>query len=163
MQVSMKLQLDPELTLKWALTTACKSEAVKHQQTLVRRGLVDQSPNVDGRVMYKKKSQAKKSTHPQLRLVVSTKQSQSVQKDTYTRCGKSPPHSWQQYPTWETICWKCFKKGHYQSVCHSKSVNTIESGSTTLHSADDFWEQFELTLLTSQHTVRISQQCQCQV
>jgi len=46
MQVSMKLQLDPELTLKRAVTAACQSEAVKHQQTVVR-GMVDQSPNVD--------------------------------------------------------------------------------------------------------------------
>ena len=33
---------------------------------------------------------------------------------------------------------KCSKKGHYQSACHSKAINTIESSSPTLDSANDF-------------------------
>jgi len=106
---------------------------VKCQQTVVR-GTVDQSPNVD-RAMYKKKQPIKKSTHPQPPPVAKTKQSQA---DTCTRCGKSPLHSRQQCPAREAICRKCSKKGHYQSVCHSKAVNTIESSSPTLDSVNDF-------------------------
>ena len=134
MQVSMKLQLDPELTLKRAVTAACQSEAVKHQQSVVRGP--DQSPNVD-RVIYKKKSQPRKSTHPHPPPVVSPKQ-QSLQKDTCTRCGKSPLHSRQQCPAREAIFRKCSKKGHYQSVCRSKEVNTIELDCSTLDSDNNF-------------------------
>ena len=134
MLVSMKLQLDPELTLKQTVTATCQSEAVKRQQSVVRGP--DQSSNVD-RVIYKKKSQPRKSTHPQPPPVASLKQ-QSLQKDTCTRCGKSPLHSRQHCPTREAICQKCSKKGHYQSVCRSKGVNTIELDSSTLDSDNNF-------------------------
>ena len=110
------------------------SEAVKRQQSVIRGP--DQSPNID-RVVYKK-SQVRKSTHPQPPPIDNPKQPQTVHKDTCTRCGKSPLHSRQQCPAREAVCQKCSMKGHYQVVCHSKGVNVIESTSPTEDSVDDF-------------------------
>ena len=54
--VSLKLQMDPELTFKKAIIVASQSETVKKQQSVVRPS--DQPPNVDQVI-----SKTKKLTH----------------------------------------------------------------------------------------------------
>ena len=39
-----------------------------------------------------------------------------------SRCGKSPSHGRVQCPAREAVCHKCSKKGHFKSVCRSKST-----------------------------------------
>ena len=134
MQVSMKLQLDPELTLKRAVTAACQSEASTVSDTRSR----SVSERRQSRVQKEITSKEEHITHPQPPPIVNPKQPQTVHKDTCTRCGKSPLHSRQQCPAREAVCRKCSEKGHYQSVGHSKGVNTIESTSPTEDSVDDF-------------------------
>ena len=43
--VSLKLQMDPDLTLKKAVIAASQSETIKKQQSVVRPS--DHSPNID--------------------------------------------------------------------------------------------------------------------
>ena len=43
--LSEKLQLEPKLTLKKAITSACQRESVKQQQKIVRAE--ESSPNID--------------------------------------------------------------------------------------------------------------------
>ena len=42
------------------------------------------------------------------------------------RCGK-PFHPLHQCPAREAVCRKCFKKGHFQHTCRSKSVAMISA------------------------------------
>ena len=39
-----------------------------------------------------------------------------------TRCGKSPMHGRNDCPAKEVEYWKCFVKGHYAAMCHSKKT-----------------------------------------
>ena len=102
----MRHSLDPDLTLKKAITTVQQSETVKKQQATVR----GENPSVDG-VHSKKSYKDKKPPVPS---------SCASQNNTSTRCGNSPSHPRQYCPAREATCHKCKKKGHYQSLCKSK-------------------------------------------
>ena len=72
--LSLKLQMDPNLTLKTAVTAASQNEIVRKQQSIVRPA--DQPPNID--------------------YIISKKQlPQPTKSKTCTRCWRSPPHSCQ--------------------------------------------------------------------
>ena len=75
--VSLKLQMDPDLTLKKAVIAASQSEIVKKQQSTVRPS--NHPPNID-----------------------QVKQSQA---HMCTRCGKTPPHSRQDCPAQDVTCY----------------------------------------------------------
>ena len=45
-----------------------------------------------------------------------------------TQCGRGT-HSLQVCPAKEATCHKCNKKGHYSSMCHTKSVSNISEES----------------------------------
>jgi len=94
--IAEKLQLDPDLTLKKAITTVQQSETVKRQQATVR----GENPSVDS-VHCKKFCKDKKLPVPS---------SCAPQNDTCTRCGKSPSHRRQHCPAREATCHK-YKKG----------------------------------------------------
>ena len=119
--LSMKLQMDPELTLDKAVTLARQSEAIKQQQKVVR-GRVGSNPPSVGAITRQQPHQGgdqpKKQTHPK----------PTLPQATCTRCGRSPPHTRQQCPAREAICHKCAKKGHFQSVCKSsKKVAAVQA------------------------------------
>ena len=44
------------------------------------------------------------------------------------RCSKFPSHKVQQCLVQDVTCHKCGKKGHYQTVCRSKTVGDITTG-----------------------------------
>ena len=119
--LSMKLQMDPELTLDKAVTLARQSEAIKQQQKVVR-GVVGSNPPGVGAITRQQPHQGgdrpKRQTHPK----------PTLPQATCTRCGRSPPHTRQQCPAREAICHKCAKKGHFQSVCKSsKKVAAVQA------------------------------------
>ena len=122
--LSVKLQMDPELTLDKAVTLARQSEAIKQQQAVVRGGAGSNPPGVNAitRQPYKRQQwgdRLKKQLPPR---------STPPQQATCTRCGRSPPHTRQQCPAREAVCHKCAKKGHFQSVCRSnKQVATVQA------------------------------------
>ena len=40
-------------------------------------------------------------------------------------CGKSPIHKIQQCPAKDSTCHKCGKKGHYQTICRSRTIGDV--------------------------------------
>ena len=108
--LSRKLQLEADLTLDSAITTARQTEAVKNQQAELRN---DSSPSVEA-VRKTSTREAKGSkTQPQW--------------SPCTRCGRAPPHDFQQCPAQNKICHKCKKRGHFQTCCRTpKQVTDIE-------------------------------------
>ena len=61
--LSLKLQMDPKLTLKTAVTTASQGEMVRKQQSVIRP--VDQPPSID-RVVSRGSIHKRASHHNQL-------------------------------------------------------------------------------------------------
>ena len=121
--LSMKLQMDPDLTLDKAVTMARQSEAIKQQQVVVRGGTGSNHPGINA---ITKDSRKRRQGGGRPRRQVPPKV--TSQKPTCTRCGRSPPHARQQCPAREAVCHKCAKKGHFQSVCRSeKTVAAVQA------------------------------------
>ena len=123
--LSMKLQMIPDLDLEKAVAAARKSEAVRQQQGVVRGdpSVVD---NVDSykkrkHVQNKGSNQKQHSSH-----VPIPSPAQPPRSHKCTRCGKSPVHSRQKCPAINETCHKCGKKGHYQSMCKTGKVAHVE-------------------------------------
>ena len=99
--LSRKLQLEADLTLDSATTTARQTEAVKNQQEELR--------NTDS-------SSSDKSVNK-----ISTRDAKGPktqpQRSACTRCGRAPPHDFQQCPARNKICHRCKKCGHFQTCC----------------------------------------------
>ena len=113
--LSMKLQMVPDLDLKKAVTLARQSEAVRQLQGVVR-GEPETIDSVDLRKKVQSKNFSRAPTPP----------TRPPHKQTCTRCGKSPAHSRQQCPAINETCLKCGKKGHYQSMCKTRKVAHVE-------------------------------------
>ena len=97
--VGIREQPDPDLTLDKAKKIVRQREAVhEHQQFLLGK-------SIEGTMV----EAVSKGKRQQL----------------CTRCGKGATHPRQACPAREAICHKCSKKGHYNSVCHSKFVAMI--------------------------------------
>ena len=125
--LSMKLQMDPELTLEKATTAARQSELVKTQQDVVRG---ETKPNVDA--VESKRPEEKRGKQPQNRFTSrhsSTAETPPRQshKQICTRCGKTPSHGKQHCPAKEAVCHKCSKKGHYQAMCRTSKLAQVEA------------------------------------
>ena len=118
--LSEKLQLEPELTLEKAVTSAHQGESVKK---IVRAE--ESSPNID--TMHSKQIQgeteeptANKPTLKQYR-----KANPVTDSNMCTRCGKCLHFGQQQCPARDATCRKCHRRGHFQVMCRTKSVRTL--------------------------------------
>ena len=108
--LSRKLQLEADLTLDSAITTARQTEAVKNQQAELRN---DSSSSVEA--VHKTSIREAKGSKTQ------------PQRSACTRCGRAPPHDFQQCPARNKICHKCKKRGHFQTCCRTpEQVADIE-------------------------------------
>ena len=107
--LSMKLQMAADLNLEKAVTIARQSEAVQQQQGVVRG-----EPGAVNSIDFRKKGKKVQNRHLSQ---AQTPPTRPPQKQTCTRCGKSPEHSRQKCPAINETCHKCNKKGHYQSMC----------------------------------------------
>lgn len=117
-KLSEKMQLDPDLTLEKAISLARQSEAVKKQQPLIR-GQIEPEANLDAvKSRYKNKQQStfQRKTAPR------QQQAQKQHSGKCNRCGRSPTHNRNNCPARDATCHKCSKKGHYASVCKSRST-----------------------------------------
>ena len=117
-KLSEKMQLDLHLTLEKAISLARQSEAVKKQQPLIR-GQIEPEANLDAvKSRYKNKQQStfQRKTAPR------QQQAQKQHSGKCNRCGRSPTHNRNNCPVRDATCHKCSKKGHYASVCKSRST-----------------------------------------
>ena len=120
--LSEKLQMDSDLSLQKAISTARQSEAVKKQQSVVRG---DSQTNVDAirakQHYVRSKPQPKKG---QFKVGNPPTRTELPQK-TCTRCGRAPVHSRDCCPARNAKCHKCKKTGHFQLQCRTKSVCAV--------------------------------------
>ena len=111
--LSRKLQLEAELTLDSAMTTARQTEEVKSEQAELRN---DSSSTVEA--VHKASARETGSTT-------------RSQRSTCTRCGRALSHEFQQCPARNKICRKCHKQGHFQACCRNpQHVADIQQGMT---------------------------------
>ena len=131
--LSEKMQMDSKLDLQKAVNSARQSKAVKKQQATLRGTPTSTDNTVDAVRRAKSQQRATSSRghrqgdRSQYAQQRSTTRSSTIRnstnKNTCSRCGKSPMHPKQQCLAREAICHHCSKKGHFKSMCRSR--NTI--------------------------------------
>ncbi|UYV69910.1 K02A2.6-like [Cordylochernes scorpioides] len=124
LQLSEKLQLEPNLILERAIQAACQTECVKQQQTILR-STTTQAANVDQ--VYEK---------------VTTKKVQFYKWEKRRfkeKCGASKFHPYKDCPAKEVKCHKCKKVGHFAKVCYNKTVGQVTQGDD-YHFVGDIYE-----------------------
>ena len=134
-QLSEKMQMEPELTLKRAVTLARQSECVKTQQPTVRGELSQESTieAVKGTTLQPK---------AQNRIPHASTNPPSQRAKKCSRCGKPGSHNQAQCPARDSICHKCGKIGHFKSVCRNtsarSSIRTVDNTNFlgTIHSSE---------------------------
>ena len=140
--LSMKLQLDPELTLEKATAAARQNESVKRQQGVVRaeqkpsnvEAMTSQKHRVGGTYQRFTKSS---SSHP---TTATQTPPRHPQMQMCTRCGKTPYHAKQFCPAMKVECKKCGKRGHYQVMCKTiPNVSELNTDYTNDEPDDDFF------------------------
>lgn len=111
-QVSQRLQMKSDLTLKTAIETARHCELIKSQNTERGHG----AEHVDN-VKSVRKTEQKKYGHM-------TKVNKKSKKGACTRCGRNHMEAEQCHAKGKK-CMKCNKIGHFAAVCYSKAVQEI--------------------------------------
>lgn len=124
--LSDRLQLETDLKLETAINTIRKSEELARQKQELAASDVD--------IINKSTKITTQSRHKSLN---QNKQSNKLN-ETYSNnhnkscfwCGKIPFHSKDKCPARNNTCIKCFKRGHFSSVCRSTRVDNIETQET---------------------------------
>ena len=114
--LSEKLQMNPELTLKQAQDIVRESEAIKKQQNELRASSTADD-ELDA-IRSNPKRYLKK-------LPPGNNKQKQKHRGKCTRCGRSPPHKRENCPAGNTTCNKCSKLGHWAVVCRSKNTEQI--------------------------------------
>ena len=129
--LSEKLQLDSNLKLETAKTNIRQREAVKQQRSFLIQGSTKTNPiSVDSIRHGRNKrgdSSSQRSGHK--------KPQPSQEEVACTRCGRKPTHNKQQCPARDAECHRCHKKGHYKSMCKTKTVSSVDTEDSQLDSA----------------------------
>ncbi|UYV80773.1 K02A2.6-like [Cordylochernes scorpioides] len=129
LQLSEKLQLEPNLTLERAIQAACQTECVKQQQTILR-STTTQAANVDQ--VYEKKLPPSRFNSTFGKRDASKKSKfqkwSKPEKSRCIRCGASKFHPYKDCPAKEVKCHKCKKVGHFAKVCDNKTVGQVTQG-----------------------------------
>ena len=111
--LSERLQTDEALTLDKAKKLVRQREAVKEHQSILKR----EESNLD----YVKSTENKSRTHQ--------RQKKTNSENKCIRCGKHP-QTRQNCPARDSTCYKCGKRGHFGTVCLSKSVAMLSEDPT---------------------------------
>ena len=116
--LSVKMQLDPDLTLKKATDMARQSESVRKQQSLVRNDLCDST--VDA-VKTKTRNQRERQTMPRPKKPFNQQKGAGCR-----RCGHRQNHSRDNCPAKGVKYFKCSNMGHFAKCCATnKSVRSV--------------------------------------
>ena len=128
-KLSEKLQLDPELALKKAITQVHQAVTVKQQQPLLQGESTHRSfpETTIGTVHKNKKTTTSKTVTGQQKSEQRQRSTNNV--GTCSHCGKSPFHDCKKCAAHEVVCHKCGRKGHFQSVCRPANVRVHTSNS----------------------------------
>ena len=124
--LSEKLQLDPDLDLTTAVTKVRQSESVKKQQEVIRSGMpsAQASSSLDAvKSEFRKNRFAKKQPDQKAKYRGQGNRSSNTQK--CHRCGREP-HSKQSCPARDATCHGCGKEGNFQRLCRSKPKRVSE-------------------------------------
>lgn len=120
-----KLQLEADLTLEKAVTSARQRESVKKQQKVVRAD--EGSLNVDTVRFMQTFGKKDKLVENKPTLKQPRKLNPVTGSERCTRCGKSSHFGRQQCPAREATCRKCHRRGHFQVMCRTKSVKVVST------------------------------------
>ena len=121
-QLSEKLQLDPELTLKKVVTQVRQSEAIKLKQAVLRGegAAKNELPVNKGKQCQDRPAHCKKWGN----------RSSQPATQGCTRYGLTPTHDKARCPARDAVCHKCGKRGHYERTCRSNvKVDAIQDTS----------------------------------
>ena len=131
--ISKRLQLDPELTLDKAKKAVRLNEAVQDQQRQLKgEGTMQDPVVVDAVSKYSNKRAigGKTTPHPQqLRGGMLPDRQQSAQ--ACSRCGHSRHPEGVKCPAISATCHRCNRRGHYSSLCFSKTKKQTFSVDTS--------------------------------
>ena len=131
--LSERLQLDPDLTLEKAKKLVRQREAVHEQQQFLTgkssegAAMEAVSKNTGAKQVNKKPPRGPIQSPNRVR-------QQRRHQQVCSRCGRGA-HSRQACPAKDAACHKCNKKGHYSSMCFTKSVSTISEEADSLETA----------------------------
>ena len=142
--LSEKLQMDADLSLQTAISTARQRESVRKQQSVVRG---DNQLNVDAvraKIPYQGKSGKKKGPSQFSNPPPKVEAAQKI----CTGCERAPSHGRDRCPAREATYHKCQKKRHFQSQCWTKGVHAVQVDDDIFiatihdekHSGDNPWE-----------------------
>ena len=127
--LSQKLQLDPALTLESAKQTVRQHEAVQKQQGQLRTGFepeenlpVEAIGGQTGRPTGRGSRRNRPWRPP------ANTDARGPYPKSCSRCGRGP-HPRQLCPAKDAVCHGCKKKGHFSSMCFSRSVNDVSAPS----------------------------------
>jgi len=115
--LSMKLQLDSELTLEKATAAAWQHESVGQQQEVIRSGQA--AINVEAVVQSKILSSKGKASQSKQQFPSVQNPFNQQQQLMCTRCGKALFYPKHQCPARDAKCHKCRKIGHFWSIGRS--------------------------------------------
>lgn len=125
--VSQKLQLDSDLTLKKAQDIVRETDAVKKQQSELRNKADFLNNDID----FIRSTKHKKSRREQNNKATGkSNQKDLPSKQSCFRCGKNQYHSREKCPAKNSICNKCSKVGHWAKVCRTKVVAEVVKGNS---------------------------------
>ena len=118
--VSQRLQLDADLTLKKAQDIVCETDAVKRQRSELRDKF--DSPNNDINFFRsgKFKSRGRERREQNNKSTAKSCSKDFPNKQSCFRCGKNPSQSRERCPARNSTCNKCSKIGHWAKMCRTK-------------------------------------------
>lgn len=120
-ELSEKLQLKSDLTLKDAITIARQNELVK-KELEEQRKLGQATYNAVDRIHWRRGTSKGKFSPPVYQQ--KAKQSHSKTTGNCSKCGTSHPPG--KCPAWGKDCLNCGKKNHYARMCRSKPHRTTK-------------------------------------
>ena len=129
--LSERMQMEPDLTLERAKKMVRQREAVYEQQEILKGASDVKSLEEVQTTRGPQKGRGKKMpmAKPKPKVRHTTSQPKNC-----GRCGKGQ-HQQDQCPARDVECHRCHKKGHYSSLCYSKSVSEIASSEECLDTA----------------------------
>ena len=123
--LSERLQMDPDLTLEKAKKLVRQREAVhEHQQFLTGKASASEGVTLEAVSKYSGAKQVNKRPPGGPIQPPSRVPQQRRHQQICSHCGKGA-HSRQACPAKDAACHKCNKKGHYSSMCLTKSISNI--------------------------------------